>query len=163
VLTVGDEVLTPDSSRFWPAEGYEAGRGHPSYDKQFVRDWASGTGWDKSPPAPEVAAGRSQAAYPTGSPGIAISEAVEVAAQSEDTNYSLGSVLSHVCLHQTVIGQESIAQMEMAGEKPDVVIGCVGGWRTACAIRRECKGGTRAGCRRHRAGERENPPLPAGF
>jgi phosphoribosylaminoimidazole-succinocarboxamide synthase len=56
VLTVGDEVLTPDSSRFWPADGYEPGHGQPSYDKQFVRDWASGTGWDKSPPAPEVPA-----------------------------------------------------------------------------------------------------------
>jgi phosphoribosylaminoimidazole-succinocarboxamide synthase len=56
VLTVGDEVLTPDSSRFWPADGYEAGHGQPSYDKQYVRDWASGTGWDKSPPAPEVPA-----------------------------------------------------------------------------------------------------------
>jgi phosphoribosylaminoimidazole-succinocarboxamide synthase len=53
-LTVGDEVLTPDSSRYWPADGYEPGRGQPSYDKQFVRDWASGTGWDKTPPAPEV-------------------------------------------------------------------------------------------------------------
>jgi len=53
-LTVGDEVLTPDSSRFWPADGFEAGRGQPSYDKQFVRDWAAGTGWDKKPPAPEV-------------------------------------------------------------------------------------------------------------
>ncbi len=56
VLTLGDEVLTPDSSRFWPADGYEAGHGQPSYDKQFVRDWASGTGWDKTPPAPEVPA-----------------------------------------------------------------------------------------------------------
>jgi phosphoribosylaminoimidazole-succinocarboxamide synthase len=56
VLTVGDEVLTPDSSRFWPAEGYEPGHGQPSFDKQFVRDWASGTGWDKAPPAPEVPA-----------------------------------------------------------------------------------------------------------
>ncbi|MFL5845683.1 MAG: phosphoribosylaminoimidazolesuccinocarboxamide synthase [Solirubrobacteraceae bacterium] len=55
-LVVGDEVLTPDSSRYWPAEGYEIGHGQPSYDKQFVRDWASGTGWDKSPPAPEVPA-----------------------------------------------------------------------------------------------------------
>jgi phosphoribosylaminoimidazole-succinocarboxamide synthase len=54
VLTVGDEVLTPDSSRFWPADGYEAGRGQPSFDKQYVRDWAAGTGWDKTPPAPEV-------------------------------------------------------------------------------------------------------------
>jgi tryptophan synthase beta chain len=62
-----------------------------------------------------------------GSLGIAISEAVEDAATKEDTNYSLGSVLNHVLLHQTVIGQEAIAQMEMAGEYPDVVIGCVGG------------------------------------
>ncbi len=62
-----------------------------------------------------------------GSLGIAISEAVEDAATKADTNYSLGSVLNHVLLHQTVIGQEAIAQMEMAGEYPDVVIGCVGG------------------------------------
>ncbi len=56
VLTVGDEVLTPDSSRFWPADGYAPGRSQPSFDKQYVRDWASSTGWDKSPPAPEVPA-----------------------------------------------------------------------------------------------------------
>jgi phosphoribosylaminoimidazole-succinocarboxamide synthase len=54
VLTVGDEVLTPDSSRFWPVDGYEVGRGQPSFDKQYVRDWASGSGWDKSPPAPPI-------------------------------------------------------------------------------------------------------------
>jgi phosphoribosylaminoimidazole-succinocarboxamide synthase len=53
-LTLGDEVCTPDSSRFWPADGYEPGRGQPSFDKQYVRDWASGTGWDKSPPAPPI-------------------------------------------------------------------------------------------------------------
>lgn len=53
-LVLGDEALTPDSSRYWPVEGYEPGHGQPSYDKQFVRDWAAGTGWDKSPPAPEV-------------------------------------------------------------------------------------------------------------
>jgi phosphoribosylaminoimidazole-succinocarboxamide synthase len=53
-LTLGDEVLTPDSSRFWPVEGYEVGHGQPSFDKQYVRDWASGTGWDKKPPAPEI-------------------------------------------------------------------------------------------------------------
>ena len=53
-LTLGDEVLTPDSSRFWPADGYQAGQGQPSFDKQYVRDWASGTGWDKSPPAPAI-------------------------------------------------------------------------------------------------------------
>ena len=53
-LILGDEALTPDSSRYWPVEGYEPGHGQPSFDKQFVRDWASSTGWDKTPPAPEV-------------------------------------------------------------------------------------------------------------
>lgn len=53
-LTLGDEVLTPDSSRYWPANGYEPGRGQPSFDKQYVRDWASSTGWDRLPPAPEI-------------------------------------------------------------------------------------------------------------
>src|SRR4051812_29131556 len=53
-LILGDEALTPDSSRYWPVEGYEPGHGQPSFDKQYVRDWASGTGWDKSPPAPEI-------------------------------------------------------------------------------------------------------------
>jgi tryptophan synthase beta chain len=72
-------------------------------------------------------AGRAQAEHETGSLGIAISEAVETAAKSADTNYCLGSVLNHVLLHQTVIGQEALAQMEQAGEYPDVVIGCVGG------------------------------------
>jgi tryptophan synthase beta chain len=62
-----------------------------------------------------------------GSLGIAISEAVEIAATNEDTKYSLGSVLNHVLLHQTVIGLEAQKQMEMTGEEPDVVIGCVGG------------------------------------
>jgi phosphoribosylaminoimidazole-succinocarboxamide synthase len=53
-LTLGDEVCTPDSSRFWPADRYEPGRTPPSFDKQYVRDWAAGTGWDKSPPAPAI-------------------------------------------------------------------------------------------------------------
>jgi phosphoribosylaminoimidazole-succinocarboxamide synthase len=53
-LTIGDEVCTPDSSRFWPADGYESGHGQPSFDKQFVRDWASSTGWDRNPPAPAI-------------------------------------------------------------------------------------------------------------
>jgi len=78
-------------------------------------------------PSELTAAGRANAEHPTGSLGIAISEAVEVAAGRKDTNYSLGSVLNHVCLHQTVIGQEAAAQMAIAGEQPDVVIGCVGG------------------------------------
>ncbi|MFI7021721.1 phosphoribosylaminoimidazolesuccinocarboxamide synthase [Micromonospora sp. NPDC049900] len=53
-LVLADEVLTPDSSRFWPAESYQPGRTQFSYDKQYVRDWAAGSGWDKSEPAPEV-------------------------------------------------------------------------------------------------------------
>jgi phosphoribosylaminoimidazole-succinocarboxamide synthase len=53
-LVVGDEVLTPDSSRYWPADSYEPGHGQPSFDKQYVRDWASASGWDKAPPAPEI-------------------------------------------------------------------------------------------------------------
>jgi phosphoribosylaminoimidazole-succinocarboxamide synthase len=55
-IVLGDEVLTPDSSRFWPADGYEPGRGQPSFDKQYVRDWATQSGWDKSPPAPALPA-----------------------------------------------------------------------------------------------------------
>ncbi|MBI3527147.1 MAG: TrpB-like pyridoxal phosphate-dependent enzyme [Betaproteobacteria bacterium] len=63
----------------------------------------------------------------TGSLGIAISEAVEVAATREDTKYALGSVLNHVLLHQTVVGQEAMKQLEMAGDDPDIIIGCTGG------------------------------------
>lgn len=62
-----------------------------------------------------------------GSLGIAISEAVEVAAQAEDTRYALGSVLNHVLLHQSVIGEEALKQFEIAGEMPDVIVGCTGG------------------------------------
>ena len=81
-------------------------------------------------PSDTTAAGRQiLAAHPDspGSLGIAISEAVEIARSRTDTNYALGSVLNHVMLHQTVIGQESLKQMEMAGDYPDVVIGCSGG------------------------------------
>jgi tryptophan synthase beta chain len=94
------------------------------YRKAMIETWG---GTVHRSPSDLTEAGRSQAEHSSGSLGIAISEAVEVAAGSEDTNYSLGSVLNHVCLHQTVIGQECIAQMELAGEAPDVVIGCVGG------------------------------------
>src|ERR1700716_2958611 len=105
--------------------------------------WMVGSSYDQKPyrrsmmetwgatvhrsPSEETEAGRSQREHTTGSLGIAISEAVEVAAQNADTNYSLGSVLNHVLLHQTVIGQEAMAQMAMAGEDPDVVVACVGG------------------------------------
>jgi tryptophan synthase beta chain len=81
-------------------------------------------------PSTETEAGRKILAENPDSPGslgIAISEAVEVAAKNEDTKYSLGSVLNHVLTHQTIIGLESKKQMEMAGDYPDVVIGCVGG------------------------------------
>lgn len=56
VITLVDEVLTPDSSRFWPADGYEPGRTQASFDKQYVRDWLEASGWDKSPPAPSLPA-----------------------------------------------------------------------------------------------------------
>jgi tryptophan synthase beta chain len=81
-------------------------------------------------PSEETQAGkaiRAESPDSPGSLGIAISEAVEDAAGREDTAYSLGSVLNHVLMHQTVIGQEALAQMEQAGEFPDLVVGCVGG------------------------------------
>jgi len=81
-------------------------------------------------PSMETNYGRSVLARTPDSPGslgIAISEAVEVAATRDDTKYALGSVLNHVLLHQTVIGQEAIAQLEMAGDYPDIVVGCTGG------------------------------------
>ena len=53
-IVLGDEVMTPDSQRFWPADTYEPGKGQPSFDKQYVRDWAAGSGWDKTPPAPAI-------------------------------------------------------------------------------------------------------------
>jgi len=56
VVTLVDEVLTPDSSRFWPAAAYEPGHGQPSFDKQYVRDWLEATGWDKTPPPPALPA-----------------------------------------------------------------------------------------------------------
>jgi tryptophan synthase beta chain len=81
-------------------------------------------------PSDTTASGRAVLAADPDSPGslgIAISEAVEVAAQRDDTHYALGSVLNHVLLHQTVIGQEAIEQMALAGAYPDFVVGCVGG------------------------------------
>ena len=62
-----------------------------------------------------------------GSLGIAISEAVEIAAQRDDTKYALGSVLNHVLLHQTVVGLEAMAQLDMADDYPDIIVGCTGG------------------------------------
>jgi tryptophan synthase beta chain len=81
-------------------------------------------------PSTETASGRAilqQSPDTNGSLGIAISEAVEMAAQRDDTKYALGSVLNHVLMHQTVIGLESMLQLELAGDYPDVVVGCTGG------------------------------------
>jgi tryptophan synthase beta chain len=94
------------------------------YRRSMMQTWGATV---HRSPSTLTESGRAQQEHTTGSLGIAISEAVEIAAAREDTNYSLGSVLNHVLLHQTVIGQEAMVQMEMAGELPDVVIGCVGG------------------------------------
>jgi tryptophan synthase beta chain len=85
-----------------------------------------------------------------GSLGIAISEAVEDAATRDDTKYSLGSVLNHVLLHQTVIGQEAVEQMEMAGEDPDVIIACAGGGSNFAGLAFPFLGLTFRGGRRRR-------------
>jgi tryptophan synthase beta chain len=81
-------------------------------------------------PSPETESGRAilaQNPSHTGSLGIAISEAVEVAAKDPGTKYALGSVLNHVLLHQTIVGQEAMLQLEQAGDYPDVIVGCTGG------------------------------------
>jgi tryptophan synthase beta chain len=103
-----------------------------SYDQKPYRRGLMETYGARCIPSPskETDVGRSiLAATPdsNGSLGIAISEAVEVAAKNDDTKYALGSVLNHVLLHQTVIGQEAIKQLEMANDYPDVVVGCTGG------------------------------------
>ncbi len=94
------------------------------YRRSMIETWGASV---LRSPSDTTDAGRSQADHTTGSLGIAISEAVEVAAGDEGLNYALGSVLNHVCLHQTVIGQEAIEQLALAEVDPDVVIGCVGG------------------------------------
>ncbi len=97
------------------------------YRKMLMETWGASC---VPSPSPDTAAGREFLAddpeHP-GSLGIAISEAVEDAVTSKDTRYSLGSVLNHVLLHQTVVGLEAHKQLEKAGEYPDIVIGCVGG------------------------------------
>jgi len=97
------------------------------YRRSLMRTWGADV---FASPTDRTNAGRSILAKDPNSPGslgIAISEAVEDAATHDDTKYSLGSVLNHVCMHQTVIGQEAQEQMKIAGEYPDVVIGCHGG------------------------------------
>ena len=94
------------------------------YRRSMMQNWGATV---HRSPSTLTRSGQANAEHATGSLGIAISEAVEVAAQDPDANYALGSVLNHVLLHQTVIGQEAIAQLEQAGDQPDVVIACVGG------------------------------------
>jgi len=104
------------------------------YRRSMMRVWGGSV---VASPSEETAAGRAALAedpHTSGSLGIAISDAVEDAAMRDDTKYSLGSVLNHVLLHQTVIGQEAIAQMEKAGDYPDVVIGCAGGGSNAAGL-----------------------------
>jgi tryptophan synthase beta chain len=97
------------------------------YRKALMEAWGAQC---VASPSSETDAGRQILARSPNSPGslgIAISEAVEVAAQNAETKYSLGSVLNHVLLHQTVIGQEALKQLEMAGDYPDIIVGCTGG------------------------------------
>jgi tryptophan synthase beta chain len=97
------------------------------YRRMMMETWGASC---VASPSMDTAIGRAVLAEDpgnNGSLGLAISEAVEDAMGREDTHYALGSVLNHVLMHQTVIGQETLKQLEMAGEYPDIVIGCVGG------------------------------------
>ena len=97
------------------------------YRRSMIQAWGASI---VPSPSTDTQAGRNVLAKDPNSPGslgIAISEAVEDAASREDTKYSLGSVLNHVLLHQTIVGLEAKKQLEMAGDYPDIVIGCVGG------------------------------------
>jgi len=100
---------------------------HKPYRKVMMNTWGATV---HPSPSNETEIGRKILAEnpeTTGSLGIAISEAIERAASDEHTKYALGSVLNHVKLHQTIIGQEAILQMEKAGEMPDIVIAPFGG------------------------------------
>ncbi len=97
------------------------------YRRSMIHTWGADV---VASPSPDTEAGRAAlAADPStnGSLGLAISEAVEDAVQRDDTHYALGSVLNHVLLHQTVVGQEARKQLDIAGADPDVIVGCVGG------------------------------------
>lgn len=100
---------------------------HKPYRRMLMHTWGATV---HPSPSDQTEYGRKLLAedpHCQGSLGIAISEAIEDTVKTPDTKYSLGSVLNHVCLHQTVIGQESIRQMELAGEEPDVIVACCGG------------------------------------
>jgi tryptophan synthase beta chain len=104
------------------------------YRRSLMQLWGASV---VASPSPDTNAGRGILAKDpncTGSLGIAISEAVEDAAMRADTNYALGSVLNHVCMHQTVIGLETQKQLEIAGEKPDLIIACAGGGSNLAGI-----------------------------
>ena len=104
------------------------------YRRSLMQLWGASV---VASPSKDTNAGRSILAKDpecSGSLGIAISEAVEDAATRQDTNYALGSVLNHVCMHQTVIGLETQKQLKMAGEKPDLIIGCAGGGSNLAGI-----------------------------
>ncbi len=100
---------------------------HKPYRRVLMETWAAQVVPSPSPETPFARQLLAENPEHPGSLGIAISEAVADATSRTDTHYALGSVLNHVLLHQTVIGEEALVQMEMAGEFPDVVIGCVGG------------------------------------
>ena len=107
---------------------------HKPYRKVMMNTWGA-----KVHPSPSNATevGKkilSQDPNTTGSLGIAISEAIEVAASDEHTKYALGSVLNHVKLHQTIVGQEALKQMEKAGDLPDIVIAPFGGGSIFCGF-----------------------------
>ena len=104
------------------------------YRKSMMQAWGGAV---TSSPSTETESGKKileSDPNSTGSLGIAISEAVEVAVQNDTTKYALGSVLNHVLMHQTIIGQEAIMQMEMANAYPDIVIGCSGGGSNLAGI-----------------------------
>ncbi len=116
-------------------------------------------------PSERTAAGRAMLAqrpdHP-GSLGIAISEAVEIAAQRDDTKYALGSVLNHVLLHQTVVGLEAMAQLEMADDYPDMIVGCTGGGSNFAGIAfpflgAQLRGGQKGSDHRCRTGGLSDP------
>jgi tryptophan synthase beta chain len=122
-LSFGCQLFGIECKVFMVKVSYE----QKPYRRSMMHTWGASV---TASPSDETRSGRyilEQDPDSPGSLGIAISEAVEVAATNDDTKYSLGSVLNHVLLHQTVIGQEALEQMELAGEYPDVVIGCVGG------------------------------------
>ena len=119
-----------DSKVFMVSASYD----QKPYRKSMMQAWG---GTVTSSPSTETESGKKILEgdpNSTGSLGIAISEAVEVAVQKDDSKYALGSVLNHVLMHQTVIGQEAILQMEMADAYPDIIIGCAGGGSNLAGI-----------------------------